>query len=159
MITHREPGTTRFARYRSALTKICRGSSPTGTSSGASCNFSTCWSMNCDFSCTTKYGSRGHLSSFGPFCLPHVRGSVTPVKPELTARFSVCAQFRHWMCSGVAFELSVLAPMTMPGILTRWDTLVAVRPRMEVCETEEWISSWCSGSAEARARSSSLREG
>lgn len=159
MITHREPGTTRFARCRSALTKICRGSSPTGTSSGASCSFSTCWSMNCDFSWITKYGSSGHFSSLGPFCLPHVRGSVTPVKPELTGRFSVCPQFLHWMCKAVAFELSVLAPITIPGILTRCDTFVAVRPRMDVCETEEWIRSWCSGSAWARLRSSSLREG
>lgn len=37
----------------------------------------------------------------------------------------------------MAFEESVLAPMTMPGMRTRWATLVAVRPRMEVWETEE----------------------
>lgn len=30
---------------------------------------------------------------------------------------------------------------------------------MEVCETEEWTRSWCSGSDLAAARSSSVREG
>jgi hypothetical protein len=42
----------------------------------------------------------------------------------------------------VAFEERVLAPITIPGMRTRWDTFVAVSPRMEVCETEEWRRSW-----------------
>lgn len=63
------------------------------------------------------------------------------------------------MCSAVAFEESVLAPMTIPGILTKCETFVAVRPRIEVCETEEWRSSWWPGSALDSSKSSSLREG
>lgn len=90
---------------------------------------------------------------------PHVRGRVKPVKPDDTGMLSSCWQFLHWMWTLVAFELSVLAPITIPGILTRCETLVAVRPRIDVCETEEWIRSWCSGRACASARSSSLREG
>jgi len=77
-----------------------------------------------------------------------------PVNPEVMGRFSVCWQFRHWMCRLVAFELSVLAPMTIPGMRTRCETFVAVRPRIEVCETEEWMRSWCSGSAFAMSKSS-----
>lgn len=35
--------------------------------------------------------------------------------------------------------------MTIPGIRTRWEMLVASRSRMEIWETEECRSSWCSG--------------
>ena len=73
--------------------------------------------------------------------------------------FSACPKFLHWIWRLVALELRVLAPMTMPGMRTKCETLVAVRPRMDVCDTEEWTRSWCSGSARARSRSSSLREG
>lgn len=59
----------------------------------------------------------------------------------------------------MALEERVLAPMTIPGMRTRWETLVAVRPRIEVCETDEWTRSWCSGRELAAARSSSVREG
>jgi hypothetical protein len=45
------------------------------------------------------------------------------------------------MWRAVAFELRVLAPITMPGMRTRCETLVAVRPRIEVWETEEWMRS------------------
>jgi hypothetical protein len=39
--------------------------------------------------------------------------------------------------SRVAFDESVDAPITIPGILTRFDTFVALRSRIEICETEE----------------------
>ena len=71
----------------------------------------------------------------------------------------MCAQFRHCMCRAVAFELSVLAPITIPGMRTRCETLVAVSPRMEVCETEECRRSWCCGRSFPSLVSSALREG
>jgi len=82
-----------------------------------------------------------------------------PEKPLVTARFWLKPQFLHSTCRLVALLLSVLAPMTMPGIRTRWLTLVAVKPRIEVCETEEWMRSWWSGSALAASRSVVLRDG
>ena len=82
-----------------------------------------------------------------------------PLKPDVTPIVSVLPQFLHWMWRAVAFVERVLAPITIPGILTKCDTFVAVSPRIDVCETEEWRSSWCAGSAFARSRSSSLREG
>jgi hypothetical protein len=71
----------------------------------------------------------------------------------------VYSQFLHWMCRLVAFEERVLAPMTIPGMRTKCETLVAVRPRMEVDVTEEWMRSWCSGRAFAASRSAWEREG
>ena len=157
MIVHLEPGTTLLVRYRSAEILICLGSSPTGTWSGASCSFSICWSMNWHFSCTTKYGSSGHLSVWSPSVLfrEHTRGSVMPAIPPLTTRFSVCWQFRHWIFRAVALDESVDAPMTMPGMRTRWEMFVALRSRIEIWETEECRRSWCSG----RRMSSAFLEG
>lgn len=37
----------------------------------------------------------------------------------------------------VAFEDMVEAPMTMPGMRTRWETLVALRSLIEIKETLE----------------------
>lgn len=74
-----------------------------------------------------------------------------PDIPPLTARVSECWQFLHCMCSAVAFEESVEAPITIPGIRTRWEMLVASRSRMDIWETEEWRRSWCSGNCRVLA--------
>jgi hypothetical protein len=50
------------------------------------------------------------------------------------------------MASAVDLDESVEAPMMMPGMRTSWETLVAVRSRIESSEAFEWRSSWCSGS-------------
>jgi hypothetical protein len=63
--------------------------------------------------------------------------------PPLTGSISIFWQFRHWILKAVAFEERVDAPMTMPGMRTRWEIFVASRSRMEIWETEEWRSSWC----------------
>jgi hypothetical protein len=36
--------------------------------------------------------------------------------------------------------------MMIPGMRTRWETLFAVRSRIDSSEADEWRSSWCSGS-------------
>ena len=64
-----------------------------------------------------------------------------PEKPPVTEMFVVYWQLRHCMCSDVAFDESVDAPMIIPGMRTRCDTFVALRSRMDVWEAVEWRSS------------------
>src|SRR3569833_1473431 len=147
MTVHRDPGTTRFVRYRSAEMRTWRGSSPTGTWSGASWSLMTCWSTNLDFSWRTMYGSSGHLGvgSFGTRVRPHCLGRDTPVKPPRTGTPFSWAQFRHWITSSVALEDITDAQMTMPGTRTRLEMVSESKFRMETSSAVECRRSWCGG--------------
>lgn len=150
---HREPGTTRLVRYLSVDMSTCRGNSPTGTWSGASCNLMICWSTNCELSCTTTYGSMGHCGSPGIFCLSHILGNDTPANPPCTGRTFVWWQLRHWICKAVAFDDRTDAPITMPGTLTSLEIVRASKLRMDMSTESECRRSWCCG------RTISLTEG
>lgn len=54
---------------------------------------------------------------------------------------SVDLQFRHCMLITVAFEDRVEAPITIPGMRTNWEILVAFKSRIDIWETLEWIRS------------------
>ena len=153
-----EPGTTLAVRYlrsserevgycdtthRSAWSIMCRGSSPTGTISGASWSLIVCWSTKRHRSWRIMYGSSGH--SFGcpsdaglmgmsglrlahP-CDPegqrvwnethasHRRGSADFSPPRVFDTLTVLTdrQPLHWRCSSVARDESWLALITIPG--------------------------------------------
>lgn len=119
MITARIPGTTRFVSHRSAFRIVWRGKSPTGTLSGASCNLITCESTNRHLSWTITNGSIGQL--FLPpsaLVLSQFLGKEIAENPPWIGMVLVVMHDRHIAVTWVALELSVEAPMTMPGIRT-----------------------------------------
>lgn len=114
--------------YLSALSNMWRGSSPTGNMSGASWSLSVCISTKRHLSWTMTNGSSGHLlpgvsSVMG--LLSQVRGSVIPENPEPTGINFTCLQLRHMICTWVALDICVDAPIIIPGIRTSLDKLVA----------------------------------
>jgi len=53
----------------------------------------------------------------------HLRGSAYPSKPGLTLMLCMkLRQLRHWIEIRVALQRIDEAAITMPGILTSWDT-------------------------------------
>src|SRR5271169_6536626 len=119
-MVHLVPGVTRLVKYLSALRRICRGSSPTGTMSGASCNLRVCWSMKVHFSWTIMYGSIGQGSRSSPCrgVRSQVLGRFIPVNPCETLSCLVERQVLHRRKRCVALDERVDAPITIPGIRT-----------------------------------------
>lgn len=147
----REPGTTRPVRYRSAWSIMWRGSSPTGTMSGASCSLIICWSMKRQRSWRITYGSSGQsffpswgaglhrsANSLSRAAYASQRlGSAVFSAPRLWPTLTVFTvrQDLHCRWSSVARDESCDALMTIPGRRTSWVSFSAVSSR-------NWIMFW-----------------
>jgi hypothetical protein len=73
------------------------------------------------------YGSIGHASPSSPGSLTRsqVRGRVIPVSPWEIVTFRVERQFLQRRERWVAFDDKVDAPITIPGILTNLEIVLA----------------------------------
>mmetsp|Transcript_2767 Transcript_2767/g.10601 ORF Transcript_2767/g.10601 Transcript_2767/m.10601 type:complete len:229 (-) Transcript_2767:215-901(-) len=133
MTLTRVPGTIFCTKFRSTIRVTFRGISPAGTSSGFSCIFSTCWSMNFDRSKSTWYGSSPHPPSVDVSGLAlawsHIRGMLHPPKPPPRCMYFTLRQVLHWMARRLALLRVLDAAMTIPGTHTNRDTSLLVNPR------------------------------
>ena len=84
----------------------------------------------------------------------HLRGSAYPSKPGLTLMlFIKLRQLRHWIEMRVALQRIDEAAITMPGILTSWDTCSDYTNNMHItlhltlwcehCGKQTFTAQWC----------------
>mmetsp|Transcript_29320 Transcript_29320/g.95698 ORF Transcript_29320/g.95698 Transcript_29320/m.95698 type:complete len:282 (-) Transcript_29320:169-1014(-) len=145
----RVPGGTRSTRWRSTDSSMCRGISPVGTSSGASCSLSVCWSTYVQRSASITYGSTGHLSAPGAGWAWHVLGSVTAPNALVMGIVMACWQLEQRTATLMALARVREALMTMPGTRTRRLTSEALISRMRVTRWLLWKMSWKRGSSDS----------
>lgn len=115
------------ARSHSSMTD--RGISPVGTTSGFSCNLSSCWSTYEHLSGTIIYGSFGHWFPKSIFRTPpeawnppstalelaasHINGIEARPNAREQGMVFIFPQPRHWIVIAVHFAVTFLAEITI----------------------------------------------
>ena len=131
------PGTTLPHSARSTDKSMCRGSSPTGTISGASCNLIVWASTNRHRSCKITKGSTLHFKLGSTLGASHCRGKTNPPNPDDTRMVFTARQSRHMRCRCVTRDDGTDVLMTIPGMRTSRDMFSACKSRIAIKFAED----------------------